>query len=267
MKAPSQIFLLFLGLLLTLLLSTTEACKCIQPTLNTSIANNEIAVHVKVGRAIDTDDETLRYYVGNKIQTFKGCDVPLKFVIKTTSSSASCGVDLALNTQYLLFGSVSKEVVKGYGNDKKVVVLSINSCQFQRKWSRVSEHNRRKLRRLTPCPKCHSDKDCSADQYCAGGKCRKDGTCRNTRDCFNPSNFYQIAVRCIYYVDCDDDHMCSPVCGSSCPDGLSLAECFAAPCDTTTCKEKYASCHDDYCGGCNALFFNAKGDPVCEGSH
>ena len=299
--------------LLGLLVASTEACKCFEPMLNTSLADNDIAARVAVQREIDTGDEYNRYFVASKIRAFKGCGLDRKMVVKTSSSSAACGVNLNPNSQYLLFGSTSTEVIKGFWNDRKVLVLNINSCQYQRKWRDLPQRERRELQRLSPnckktcqpqecpvrilggpqcpdgetiegpfgdciyykesnscqweyisCPTCNADADCKEEQYCAGGQCRKDGTCRSDRDCFNPSNDYTIYKKCVYYKACTDYGQCDGICGSSCPDGLPLVNCFKAPCEEPNgCDEEYASCQDDYCGGCNSLFFDAKGDPAC----
>jgi hypothetical protein len=53
-------------------------------------------------------------------------------------------------------------------------------------------------------------------------------------------------------------------CGEACKcgDGSEFVECFADPCQTTTCSDA-SSCVANYCGGCNAEFYNQNGEPIC----
>jgi hypothetical protein len=39
--------------------------------------------------------------------------------------------------------------------------------------------------------------------------------------------------------------------------------CFQPPCEATPCDVEGATCVDDYCGGCNAIWTDAEGNPVC----
>ncbi|GAX15202.1 hypothetical protein FisN_12Lh092 [Fistulifera solaris] len=109
---------------------------------------------------------------------------------------------------------------------------------------------------------CTSDDDCRAGkEYCSGGVCKKFGFCRDLADCLNPSNEYSTA-RCDGYIDCVDNQ-CRRQCSTDeCPDGQPVADCFASPCSVSTC-ESPSTCVDYYCGGCNALFFDPKGDLAC----
>ncbi len=44
--------------------------------------------------------------------------------------------------------------------------------------------------------------------------------------------------------------------GSPCPPDKPLVYCFADPCEVTTCPAfPNAKCVSDFCGGCNARFF------------
>ncbi|OWA49937.1 hypothetical protein BV898_14471 [Hypsibius exemplaris] len=47
---------------------------------------------------------------------------------------------------------------------------------------------------------------------------------------------------------------------NDCPPGVPTANCFVAPCQVTTCPgHPYATCRDNYCGGCNAEFYDVNG--------
>eukprot|EP00058_Branchiostoma_floridae_P010077 XP_002595565.1 hypothetical protein BRAFLDRAFT_117488 [Branchiostoma floridae] len=52
----------------------------------------------------------------------------------------------------------------------------------------------------------------------------------------------------------------------TCPNGEPLVECFVDPCRYTTCPAyPGAVCVPNYCGSCQAVFYNTKGSPVvCE---
>lgn len=56
-------------------------------------------------------------------------------------------------------------------------------------------------------------------------------------------------------VGCDDDR--------ECPDGTQPVLCFANPCDVTPACEQAVRCEANYCGGCNAEFFDENGARVC----
>lgn len=54
-------------------------------------------------------------------------------------------------------------------------------------------------------------------------------------------------------------------CGDSCAcaDGSQPVQCFASPCAVTPACAEAASCVDNYCGGCNAEFYDAQGNAAC----
>ena len=44
---------------------------------------------------------------------------------------------------------------------------------------------------------------------------------------------------------------------TECPSGVPVVQCFADPCSVTQCpKYPDATCNADYCGGCNARFYD-----------
>ena len=54
---------------------------------------------------------------------------------------------------------------------------------------------------------------------------------------------------------------------AECPDGSEPVNCFVAPCDVSSCPAyPDATCIDNYCGGCNAEYFDEYGERVhCSG--
>jgi eight-cysteine-cluster-containing protein len=55
-------------------------------------------------------------------------------------------------------------------------------------------------------------------------------------------------------------------CGneSTCADGSQPVSCFADPCQVTPACREAATCVANYCGGCNAEFYDAGGNAVCQ---
>ena len=44
---------------------------------------------------------------------------------------------------------------------------------------------------------------------------------------------------------------------TECPSGVPMVQCFADPCSVTQCPQyPDATCNADYCGGCNARFYD-----------
>ena len=48
-----------------------------------------------------------------------------------------------------------------------------------------------------------------------------------------------------------------------CADGTEPVDCLVDPCDETVCIDDPNTCHANYCGGCNAEFWDRDGFPVC----
>ncbi|XP_078688249.1 uncharacterized protein LOC144920176 isoform X5 [Branchiostoma floridae x Branchiostoma belcheri] len=104
------------------------------------------------------------------------------------------------------------------------------------------------------------------------------GACQPT--CENPAPI--CAQVCIAGCQCDDgfalhDGQCIPMSQCEmdtpenlerrpCPPGVGVARCLRNPCDTRTCPgHPNATCQANYCGGCNAEFFDEDGNEVeCE---
>ncbi|GAX11126.1 hypothetical protein FisN_9Hh217 [Fistulifera solaris] len=111
-------------------------------------------------------------------------------------------------------------------------------------------------------PGCSSDMDCGEDMYCRNGQCTEIGTCEDTVDCLNPSNAYT-DIDCIGYTTCVAG-TCEKTCSESECSSEEAVQCYAPPCDVTTCTEEAASCVNTFCGTCRGIFFNAAGQRVCE---
>eukprot|EP00980_Cylindrotheca_fusiformis_P016734 scaffold5039_cov119-Cylindrotheca_fusiformis.AAC.1 len=113
---------------------------------------------------------------------------------------------------------------------------------------------------------CESSEDCTGDeQYCAEGMCLKHGSCNVATDCLNPENDVK-AEDCVGYMECYDN-TCGMICSTedppkNCRPGQTEVNCAQDPCEASDCDEA-TSCVSDYCGGCNAIHFNARGDRVC----
>ena len=56
------------------------------------------------------------------------------------------------------------------------------------------------------------------------------------------------------------------VSDSPCPAGVPVARCLVDPCSVSSCESNSkAKCKANYCGGCNAEWFDGQGLPVkCE---
>jgi hypothetical protein len=112
---------------------------------------------------------------------------------------------------------------------------------------------------------CASTSDCGEGYYCSFGECREFGQCSNKVDCFNPENEY-VSIHCTGGVISCESETCVIACGgSSCPDDQPPVDNCSSPCSDlkNACKEKYAFCMDDNCGGCNAIALDASGTQVC----
>ncbi|GAX11127.1 hypothetical protein FisN_9Hu218 [Fistulifera solaris] len=145
---------------------------------------------------------------------------------------------------------------------KRTIVLQTLGLSLALQMTHARLHGRLEERILD----CSSDNDCAADsEYCSRGSCRPFGACETVADCMNPSNLHFIP-QCIGYRTCEAG-FCGMVCSErSCSSEdleLETVTCLIRPCDALQCDESYESCVDDYCGGCNALFFDAAGQLIC----
>eukprot|EP00058_Branchiostoma_floridae_P022677 XP_002608167.1 hypothetical protein BRAFLDRAFT_90418 [Branchiostoma floridae] len=78
---------------------------------------------------------------------------------------------------------------------------------------------------------------------------------------------WSISGTCSSGLTCDkdpNDFNADGVCVATlCPPGVDVVNCFADPCQVTKCPAyPAATCRSNYCGGCNAVFFDANGNKV-----
>jgi hypothetical protein len=107
---------------------------------------------------------------------------------------------------------------------------------------------------------CASDAKCAYGEYCAAGTCRAHGSCGTDEDCYNLANYLgKPGIRGLAYRRC----VTGSVCGVS--ECEPVSNCPASPCEMLykACDEEFVQCVDDFCDGCGAKFFNAKGERVC----
>ena len=78
------------------------------------------------------------------------------------------------------------------------------------------------------------------------------------------SDYYLDKCLVCCFVSVEVDFFSTPLlAANSCPDGSQPVNCFANPCDVTTCpNHPNATCRADYCGGCYALFFDGDDNEV-----
>jgi len=124
---------------------------------------------------------------------------------------------------------------------------------------------------------CKRDEDCSPGSittstarsapfdepmYCAQGICKKQGYCISDSDCMNPSNTLWPDKFCMGYLHCTREGKCDRVCGDTCKNGSTAAQCFADTCevnDWSKCEEA-VSCVMTTCDEkCGWMLFNEEG--------
>ena len=104
----------------------------------------------------------------------------------------------------------------------------------------------------TGCPVDKPQANCGRAPCSPATKCRADptATCKNNYCGGCNAEFYNKAGKKIN-------------CRTGCPVDKPLVHCFARPCDVTQCRANpNATCIDNYCGGCNAEFFNKDGKRI-----
>ena len=131
-------------------------------------------------------------------------------------------------------------------------------------------------RESTPILSTSPDRDALAEikppvvepEPCLEAQCRLD-PCRIPIDCKYDSCVPNPCEGCAaaYYFDAAGERVCQdakpPVDEEEeCQDGF--VQCFADPCQFPPDGCEFDSCQADYCGGCNARFFNADGELVCQ---
>lgn len=178
--------------------SSAHACKCAQPTVESSYNTSTDVVTAAIQFQLTLGSQ--RYYVARVGRAFKGCLGSGDWVVLSTPvESATCGARLE-SPSHLINGDAA-------GTRFGLPVLAINSCSYNVAESELTEHDLAFLDGRT---------------VCCGDSC-------------------------------------------ACADGRELVQCFVDPCQVAeSCGE--GVCVANYCGGCNAEFYNESGYAVCQPS-
>jgi hypothetical protein len=228
MNVSFLLFLLFFPAL-------SLACKCLLPTVDLALSNAASIFRGKVIRELNlpTDLQQRAFIVSVK-RIFKGCllNSPGRIIVTTGSSSASCGIDLLVDNNYVFSGDAERlgtnvylqPYLKQFSN--QTFIQPAGSCSFNKVWPTVTAKERDQLNNYSNvcARKCASGIECPKNAYCDSGKC-------------------------VPY-------------GQPCPDGTLPTPCFADPCTLKPCVEN-ATCIPNYCGGCTAIFIDANRTRVC----
>lgn len=139
--------------------NTAEACRCVQPTVQTSFANNDTVIVGRIMRSMVRGNE--RYYSVRVRASFKGCADNSQYVIvKTAVSSATCGTNYRVGERYLIMGNLEPSA-------SGIPIISTNSCQYNKRVRRVSRRDWRFLKtNRESCNTCTSDRDCDKESWC-----------------------------------------------------------------------------------------------------
>lgn len=180
--------------------NAAHACSCLPPDIARSYTQATDVVKVRVERVVARAKYRANVlYRASVLESFKGCLEPGDTVIlKTSSSSAACGIVLSSRRDYLINGVRMSSV-------RPQQILSINSCDYNQPFNQLTD----------------------ADQE------------------FLYSRFNS----------CGDIHTCN--------DGTDPVNCLVDPCENSTCDVEGARCAANYCGGCNAEWFDPSGARVC----
>jgi hypothetical protein len=218
------------------------ACKCIPPILKDTLYDNPDSTLI-AGRIIDeltaTDGSYDRHFVFNVNKVFKACSIQAEdnIIVSTSFSSASCGLDLQPNTQYIL----SAHAMEDNLDLPTVVRVSVGSCDYNAEWPvGVSDEDKRALRLYMNTTQSHTNCNTSSSP------------CQTGADCDQMDEYCDVSNNQCVTID------------APCPS--SPVNCYASPCTVTDpCQEAVGPllCLDNYCGGCNAIFLDADRSQVC----
>ncbi len=141
-----------IGLIVLMLLAcfvsmhgTAKACKCMPPDLARSYNQVDAVVHVRIlGSAFNRGTE--RYYDALLVEdAYKGCLTKrTRVLIRTSRSSASCGVTLRAGAEYLV---TARQAGRSYGR----TVLQTGSCDANIEWKALSTDDLSFLRSRYNC--------------------------------------------------------------------------------------------------------------------
>jgi hypothetical protein len=141
---PIRAMPLLSALTITLLVACAEACKCPVAPIKTQYYKDSVSrvvravVVLKWPPSVTAQTPKIYYQIEVK-QAFKGCAKPRMVWVSTASSSAACGANLEVGTEYLLFLYES-------GN-----ALTTNSCSSNALFKDVSESDRAFLNSRRVC--------------------------------------------------------------------------------------------------------------------
>jgi hypothetical protein len=232
MKVLQKAFVVFTVLFLPIAL----ACKCMQPSAKGALYGDVDSVFLGrvVKQLVSNDENNLKYLI-NVGRVFKGCFITSDsfIILSTGTSSASCGLQLALKTRYIFSGilePVDPTMLLQVEGRTIAGEVSAGTCGYNSPWLTVSPEDKLLLRDYENVCKdiCSTGADCPVTSYCDAGKC--------------------VAF------------------DAPCPDGVPLGVCPGPPCKyATPCAEAGldAQCIENFCGGCYAIFVNAARNRVC----
>lgn len=138
--------LLTLGLLVSALLGLTSACSCVRSSHRDIFCDNDFAAILYVSKKVDCLDWYNCYEVTIRRQ-FKPRIANVRELV-TGNSTATCGNEFALNTEYLVIG----QIMDADGTSSKAEVYS---CHFPISWSSLTYNDRRHiLTEIKPTDAC-----------------------------------------------------------------------------------------------------------------
>jgi hypothetical protein len=215
--------------------SAVLACSCLGPITLFKALQDKSSTAVKIlirneifpTGALDENGNGFRYFRAQVQRAYRGCKLMGQpyILVKTAGNSAACGVDIIPRTEYIMFGSLQRESVEGYGTRR---VLSVGLCGFFSPFEQLTESQRKELasrRYEDNCPPklCDDSDKCGPRPPVAPPIVCPDGS----------STFYDI--QCI-----DVGYRCQwDVKASSCPACAEDSDCFfTSYCDQGRCRTK-----------------------------
>jgi hypothetical protein len=160
--------------------SIADACSCVEPSLTRSWhdSSDTFQVHILRDRVIGE----FHYYEAEVVRPFSGCTQPGdRILLETRTNGAACGIELPLDTTWLLTASDrdSRSLVYGF---------TIGLCGFNKPWEAVTDKEKEYLSsRPIACQRtntvtCADGTDpvaCFADPCGDVGACGDEATCES----------------------------------------------------------------------------------------
>ena len=245
--------------------SDAEACRCMQPNIRNSFANNDIVVIGQIGRTMVTRTE--RIYTLQVRHSFKGCAEPRQTIlIKTPISSATCGAQFRLGQKYLIMGNQIE-------NTGSITTITTNSCTLNKLTRRISRSEKRYLGHMRQeCNSCTSDSDCEENSWCRPTESNRQNECTPYAEEGDRCGGFTVPWE---YERCDPELTCDTpanipdapgVCRSSCRSNRDCASNEYCATDGL-CREDASCIIDADCGmnGNNYTRIMCVGYPTCTG--